>query len=113
MFDLPDFDDLDDLDRRDPRNPSAFKRLDRAALKRALESLRYLDQFHTLDLVKHPITAMAHREELEREDFPMIVEAWLDQEALMLGLRGPLPGHVARGKRWAWLSAAVDPSRSR
>lgn len=105
-----DFDDFDDLERRDPRNPSAFKRLDKHALARAVQSLRYLDQFHTLDVVKHPVVTTAHLELSEDDAFPSVIEAWLEQEALMLGLRGPLPGHSSRGKRWAWLAPAVDPT---
>jgi len=103
------YDDFDDP-IRDPRNPSALKRLDRFALARAVQSLRYLDQFHTLDVVKHPITASAHRNEHDNDDFPDLVEFWLTREALFLGLRGPMPGHVNRGKRWSWLAAVVDPT---
>ncbi|HRE88775.1 MAG TPA: hypothetical protein PK095_06490 [Myxococcota bacterium] len=101
--------DIDD-DSRDPRNPSAMKRLDTHALARAVQSLRYLDQFHTLDVVKHPTTTAAHRNEHDNDDFPELVEFWLKRETLFLGLRGPLPGHSSRGSRWAWQVAAADPT---
>lgn len=104
--------DLDD-DARDPRNPSALKRLDTFALARAVQSLRYLDQFHTLDVVKHPMTSSAHVQEYDRDDFPELVEFWLTREAIFLGLRGPLPGHHTRGKRWAWLTAEADPTEGK
>ncbi len=103
------FDDFDDPSS-DPRNPSALKRLDRFALARAVQALRYLDQFHTLDVVKHPVTTSTHREEYDNDDFADLVEFWLTREALFLGLRGPLPGHVNRGKRWTWLTPAADPT---
>lgn len=101
--------DIDD-DSRDPRNPSAMKRLDTHALARAVQSLRYLDQFHTLDVVKHPVTQMAHQDALDDDEFPDLVEFWLAREAVFLGLRGPLPGHASRGKRWAWHSPVADVS---
>jgi hypothetical protein len=106
-----DFDDLDDLG--DPRNPSALKRLDTFALARAVQALRYLDQFHTLDVVKHPTTNSAHRNEYDNDDFPELVEFWLKRESIFLGLRGPLPGHSSRGSRWAWLERAADPTEGK
>lgn len=98
------------MTRPDDMDPDDRKRLDPFAIARAVQALRYLPQFHTMDVVKHPTVAQAHPAEHDSDDFPDLIEAHLHREGLFLGLRGPLPGHVARGKRWAWHEASVDPT---
>jgi len=95
-------------DSPSPPDPGAPPPLDRFALARAVQALRYLDQFHTRDVARHPLTLNAHRDLVDAEDFVVRVEAWLTRQALFLGLRGPLPGHPARGARWAWQVATAD-----
>ena len=89
-------------------DPDAPKSLDRFALARAIQSLRHLDHFHTVDVLRSPGVAFAHRDVIESPDFGERVEAWMRREALFLGLRGPLPGHPQRGARWAWQTAEAD-----
>ena len=96
----------------DPRKIPDFRELDRSALERALRGLRHLDQFHTIDVATHFMVAEAHRERARTPEFLDLVEGWLGENALMQGLRGPLPGHPARGQRWAWHVRDADPSSS-
>jgi hypothetical protein len=86
----------------DPREIPDFRSLDRVALARALTLLAHLDQFHTLDVVTHHVVSAAHRERVRDPEFFVLVEKWLTENAVLHGLRGPLPGHPARGERWAW-----------
>lgn len=86
----------------DPRELPDFRNIDTAALERAVSALKYLDQFHTLDVATHTIVLEVHRERAREAGFASLVGRWLDANATRLGLRGPLPGHPSRGDRWAW-----------
>jgi len=94
----------------DAFDPEAGPKLDRFALARAVQSLRHLPSFHTVDVLRCHDLTYAHRDVLESEGFVERVERWLVSEALHLGLRGPLPGHDALGKRWAWHLPEADPT---
>ncbi|MFO0745772.1 MAG: hypothetical protein U1F43_08870 [Myxococcota bacterium] len=86
----------------DVREIPDYSSLDKVALERAVMALKYLDQFHTLDVTTHMYSLEAHREQGRSEEFIALVTRWLTDEATRLGLRGPLPGHPSRGDRWAW-----------
>jgi len=94
-------------------DPDAPKSLDRVSLGRAVQALRHLDHFHTIDVIRDPRVSFAHRDAIESPDFGDRVEDWMRREALFLGLRGPLPGHAQRGARWGWQIAAADLTESK
>ncbi len=95
-------------DKQPSPYPDAPKPLDGMALTQAVQALRYLVHFHTVDVIRNPRVNFAHRDAIESPDFRERVEGWMRREALFLGLRGPLPGHPTRGARWAWQVPEVD-----
>lgn len=90
----------------DPRDIPELGKLDIPALERAINALKHLDQFHTIDITTHMHSLQAHREFGRTPEFFQLVTYWLNRNATLLGLRGPLPGHASRGDRWAWYEFA-------
>ncbi|TNF26809.1 MAG: hypothetical protein EP329_20590 [Deltaproteobacteria bacterium] len=95
----------------DPRDDDFIDLLSKPDLDGAVDALRHLQFFHTMDVVEDFNVRSVHRADAHHPDFRARVEAWLIHHQVRLGLRGPLPGHPALGARWGFYDDDSNPAR--
>ncbi|MCA9514010.1 MAG: hypothetical protein KC635_03625 [Myxococcales bacterium] len=93
----------------DPLEEPDFKELYPAALEDGLDALRHMRFFHTSDLAAATPVRDAHRWAFYEPGFQKLVEDWLQRNAFLCGVRGPLPGEPELGSRWSFYDEAASP----